>query len=390
VARAAAERSNRVKDEFLATVSHELRTPLNAILGWAALLRSEKLSDAAREKAYETLYNSSRAQAQLIEDLLDVSRIITGKLRLEVQPVELAGLIESAVESLRPAAEAKSVRLQMIIDPHAGPISGDPARLQQVLWNLLSNAVKYTPKGGRVYIKLEQVNSHIELSVADTGVGIDPGFLPHVFERFAQEGSASNGRSGLGLGLSIVRSLVEMHGGHVKAESEGQGKGAIFTVSLPRMPLLRQPPAPAKEKREHPSASTSFISIDAAPDLRGLKALVVDDEQDARDLVKEVLELCGAEVKTRGSAAEAFEALQAGGFDILISDIGMPDQDGYALMEKVRSLPGASGIPAVALTAYARVEDRVRALKAGFQTHLPKPIEPIELAAVVASLTGRA
>ena len=391
VARAAAERTNRVKDEFLATVSHELRTPLNAILGWAALLRSEKLSDAAKTKAYETLYNSSRAQAQLIDDLLDVSRIITGKLRLEVQPVEPAGLVESAVESLRPAAEAKGVRLQMIIDPHAGPISGDPARLQQVLWNLLSNAVKYTPKGGRVYVKLEQVNSHIELSVADTGAGIDPAFLPHVFERFAQEGSASfSGRSGLGLGLSISRSLVEMHGGHVKAESQGRGKGATFTVSLPRLPVLPPDPEPAKEKREHPSTSASFISIEAAPDLDGLRVLVVDDEPDARDLVREVLELCGAEVRTCASAAEALEAMLEGDFDLLVSDIGMPETDGYQLIEKVRLLPGAGAIPAVALTAYARVEDRVRALKAGFQTHLPKPIEPIELAAVVASLTGRA
>ena len=391
IARTAAERTNRVKDEFLATVSHELRTPLNAILGWSALLRSEKLTEAAKAKAYETLHNSSRAQAQLIDDLLDVSRIITGKLRLEVQPVELAGLVEAAVESLRPAAEAKGVRLQMIIDPHAGPISGDPARLQQVLWNLVSNAVKYTPKKGRVYIKLEQVNSHVELTVSDTGVGIDPAFLPYVFERFAQEGTASfSGRAGLGLGLSIVRSLVEMHGGHVRAESEGRGKGATFTVSLPRLPLLPQTASPAKEKREHPSASTAFISIDAAPDLRGLRVLVVDDEQDSRDLVREVLELCGAEVKPCGSAAEAFETLVHESFDILVSDIGMPGGDGYALLEKVRLLPDAGGMPAVALTAFARVEDRVRALKAGFQTHLPKPIEPVELAAVVASLTGRA
>ena len=389
-ARTVAERSNRVKDEFLATVSHELRTPLNTILGWASLLRSGRLTESAKVKAYETLYNSSRAQAQLIDDLLDVSRIITGKFRLEVQTVGLSELIDSAVESVRPAAEAKNIRLQVIIDSHAGPVSGDPSRLQQVLWNLLSNAVKYTPKHGRVYVKLEQVNSHVEISVSDTGVGIDPTFLPRIFERFTQwEPAHHHGRAGLGLGLSIVQHIVEMHGGSVKAESDGIGHGSTFTVALPRLPVM--PLATVTERREHPGAPSAFISLDAAPDLQGLRVLVVDDEPEARLLIQEVLELCGAKAEECGTASEAFERLTDRKFDILVSDIGMPEEDGYALIEKVRLLSAeeGGGIPAVALTAYARVEDRVRALKTGFQAHLPKPIEPVELAAVVASLTGR-
>ena len=389
-ARTVAERSNRVKDEFLATVSHELRTPLNTILGWASLLRSGRLSDPAKVKAYETLYNSSRVQAQLIDDLLDVSRIITGKLRLEVQTVDLASLIDSAVESVRPAAEAKEIRIQVITDPHAGPVSGDPGRLQQVMWNLLSNAVKYTPKRGRVYVKLEQVNSHVEVSVADTGIGIDPTFLPRIFERFTQwEPAPNKGRAGLGLGLSIVQHLVEMHGGTVKAESEGVGHGSTFTVALPRLPL--RPQRNTEQLREHPGASSAFVSLDAAPNLTGLRVLVVDDEPEARILIQEVLELCGAKAEECGTAEEAYERLLAIKYDILVSDIGMPEEDGYSLIERVRALPAekGGGIPAVALTAYARVEDRVRALKAGFQAHLPKPIEPVELAAVVASQTGR-
>lgn len=389
-ARTVAERSNRVKDEFLATVSHELRTPLNTILGWASLLRSGRLSDPAKVKAYETLYNSSRVQAQLIDDLLDVSRIITGKLRLEVQTVDLASLIDSAVESVRPAAEAKEIRIQVITDPHAGPVSGDPGRLQQVMWNLLSNAVKYTPKRGRVYVKLEQVNSHVEVSVADTGIGIDSTFLPRIFERFTQwEPAPNKGRAGLGLGLSIVQHLVEMHGGTVKAESEGVGHGSTFTVALPRLPL--RPQRNTEQLREHPGASSAFVSLDAAPNLTGLRVLVVDDEPEARILIQEVLELCGAKAEECGTAEEAYERLLAIKYDILVSDIGMPEEDGYSLIERVRALPAekGGGIPAVALTAYARVEDRVRALKAGFQAHLPKPIEPVELAAVVASQTGR-
>jgi CheY-like chemotaxis protein len=325
----------------------------------------------------------------LIDDLLDVSRIITGKLRLEVQTVELASLIDSAVESVRPAAEAKEIRIQVITDPHAGPVSGDPGRLQQVMWNLLSNAVKYTPKRGRVYVKLEQVNSHVEVSVADTGIGIDPTFLPRIFERFTQwEPAPNKGRAGLGLGLSIVQHLVEMHGGTVKAESKGVGHGSTFTVVLPRLPLRPQQNA---ERRDHPGASSAFVSLDAAPDLMGLRVLIVDDEPEARILIQEVLELCGAKAEECGTAEEALERLTAGKFDILVSDIGMPEEDGYSLIERVRSLPAEKGgrIPAIALTAYARVEDRVRALKAGFQAHLPKPIEPVELAAVVASQTGR-
>ncbi len=389
-ARHAAEHANKIKDEFLATISHELRTPLNAILGWTSLLRSG-MNPEASARAIETVERNARAQAQLIDDLLDISRIISGKLRLDVTKVELERLIHAAVETVRPAAEAKSIRLQVLIDPNAGPVSGDAGRLQQVFWNLLSNAVKFTPKSGRVQISIERVNSHVEISVTDTGNGIAPEFIPYVFDRFRQADQATTRtQGGLGLGLSIVRQIVEMHGGTVSVESDGEGKGSTFSVVLPRLAAIPRH-RNIEEEREHPRVSKDdFVSIDCAPELDGLKVLVVDDEADARDLLQEVLEMCGSEVVTTSTAAEALETLRNGKFDVLVSDIGMPGEDGYSLIEKVRLLSDAEGgrTPAIALTAYARVEDRIRALKAGFQAHLPKPVEPVELAAVVASLAN--
>lgn len=388
-ARQIAEGANKIKDEFLATISHELRTPLNAILGWTSLLRSG-LSPEASERAIETVERNARAQAQLIDDLLDISRIISGKLRLDVTNVELERLIHSALETVRPAADAKNVRLQVLIDPNAGPVSGDAGRLQQVFWNLLGNAVKFTPKGGRVQIKLERVNSHVEISVSDTGNGIAPEFLPYVFDRFRQADQATTRtQGGLGLGLSIVRQIVEMHGGTIRVESEGEGKGSTFFILLPRLAAFPRH-RDTEQVREHPKVSDEFVSIDCAPELDGLRVLIVDDEADARDLLQEVLEMCGSEVVTSDTAAEALTEIRGGKFDVLISDIGMPGEDGYSLIEKVRSLTDAEGgrTPAIALTAYARVEDRIRALKAGFQAHLPKPVEPVELAAVVASLAN--
>jgi signal transduction histidine kinase/ActR/RegA family two-component response regulator len=383
-----AEAANRTKDEFLATMSHELRTPMTAILGWAHLLRTSRFSEDDLARALETVERNARAQTKLIDDLLDISRIITGKLRLDVRTVDLASVIEAAVDATRPTAEAKQIRLQTVIDPQAGPVSGDTDRLQQVVWNLLTNAIKFTPKGGRVQVRLERINSHVEITVSDTGRGISAEFLPHVFDRFRQaDGTTTRTHGGLGLGLSIVRQLVELHGGTVSAESAGEGQGSSFTVQLPVLVTRREV---FKPERRHPTAGGS-ISFDCPPSLKGLRVLVVDDEQDTRDLLRAVLEQCGSEVITAASAAEALEAFQQSKPDVLISDIGMPEEDGYELIWKVRALETGLGkrVPAIALTAYARVEDRVRALTAGFHVHVPKPIEPVELVAVVASLTGR-
>lgn len=383
-----AEEANRAKDEFLATMSHELRTPMTAILGWAHLLRTTSLSEKDFARALDTVERNARAQTKLIDDLLDISRIITGKLRLDVQPVDLASVIEAAVEAVRPTAEAKAVRLQALIDPQSGPVSGDTNRLQQVVWNLLTNAIKFTPKGGRVQVRLERVNSHVEITVSDTGSGISEEFLPHVFDRFRQaDGTTTRTHGGLGLGLSIVRQLVELHGGTVEAQSDGENSGSTFIVQLPSLALRREF---GDSARRHPTADGS-LSLDYSPSLAGIKILIVDDEADTRELLCAVLEQCAAEVITVESVAEALAAIEQSKPDVLISDIGMPDEDGYSLISKVRSLEASSGqrIPAIALTAYARVEDRVRALNAGFQVHVPKPIEAVELVAVVASLTGR-
>jgi signal transduction histidine kinase/ActR/RegA family two-component response regulator len=388
---AEAEAANRTKDEFLATMSHELRTPMTAILGWAQMLRSNTLNEADFERALEIVERNAQAQNKLIEDLLDISRIITGKLRLDVRPVDLAGVAAAVVEALRPTAEVKAIRLQSLLDPQAGPVSGDADRLQQVIWNLLSNAIKFTPKGGRVQVRLERVNSHVEIVVSDSGKGIGAEFLPYVFERFRQADSTSTRKhGGMGLGLSIVRQLVELHGGTVGVESAGAGQGATFIVQLPLMVMHRQP-SPAADARRHPTAGGNGLSYDCPPSLKGLRVLVVDDEPDTRRLLRTVLEQCGSEVTTAGSAAEAIAAFIQSKPDILISDIGMPEEDGYELIGKLRAAEAGHSvrIPAIALTAYARVEDRIRALNAGFQVHVPKPIEPVELLAVVASLTGR-
>jgi PAS domain S-box-containing protein len=384
-----AEESSRLKEEFLATISHELRTPLSAILGWARMLRLGQLSEENAAKALDTIERNARAQAQLVDDLLDVSRIITGKLRMDVRPADPNSFIDAAVEAVRPAAEAKGVRMQKVVDTGAISIPGDPVRLQQVVWNLLSNAIKFTPRGGRVQIRSERVNSHLEIVVSDTGQGISTDFLPHVFDRFRQaDQKTSRKHGGMGLGLSIVRHLVELHGGTVRANSEGEGQGAIFTVMLPISPVYQ---VDASGGRVHPGARDLLPAADYTDRLDGLKILVVDDEPDTRELLKQGLEYCGAKVKVVGSAPEAIDALLAFVPDILISDIGMPGTDGYDLIRQVRGLPVASGskIPAVALTAYTRIEDRLQALRAGYDMHVPKPVELAELVAVAASVARR-
>jgi PAS domain S-box-containing protein len=384
-ARTRAEEASRLKDEFLATVSHELRTPLNAILGWAHLLRDGNLDAEKTRHAIEVVERNARTQAQVIEDILDVSRIITGKLRLDVRMLMPMTVVESALESVRPTAEAKGVHLHSVLDPNAGPITGDSSRLQQVYWNLLSNAIKFTPRGGRVEVRLERINSHIEISVSDTGEGISHDFLPHVFDRFRQaDASSSRTTGGLGLGLAIVRHLVELHGGLVTAHSLGKGHGATFTVRLPLRPLRS---ADAKEMSVHPRVDAHAMpDLSGAPRLRDVRVLVVDDEPDARELLRIVLEECGAEVRDAGSVRQALELVRQWSPNVIVSDIGMPGEDGYDLIRQVREWESASGtrIPAVALTAYARVEDRMRALRAGYQVHLSKPIEPMEFVLVVA------
>jgi PAS domain S-box-containing protein len=384
------QQANRLKDDFLATLSHELRSPLNAMLGWLTLLRTRKFDEAAKTRALETIERNARTQAQLVEDILDVSRIIRGQLRLNVRPVTLVPVIESALDTVRPAADAKSIRLQSVLDPAAGPVSGDSDRLQQIIWNLLTNAVKFTPKGGRVQICLERINSHVEITVADTGQGISAEFLPYVFDRFRQaDGSITRSYNGLGLGLAIVRHLVELHGGTVHAESPGKGLGARFTVKLPLMAVTTKD---SEHERVHPTVG-GRVSFENSPSLKGLRILVVDDEADARELLIQILKESGVEVVAVATADEAIRVLteQASRLDVLVSDIGMPNQDGYSLLRRVRSLPPEMGgqIPAVALTAYARTEDRRAAFLAGFQSHLAKPVELAELIAVIANLTGR-
>ncbi len=384
-----AERANQLKDEFLITVSHELRTPLTSIVGWAEMLGKARLDPSTSLRAVEVIRRNARLQVQMVDDLLDVSSIITGKLRLNVQPVNLGIIISAAVDGLRPAADAKEIRLQVQLDSSTWPVSGDPDRLQQVAWNLIANAIKFTPKGGSVNVSLVRVDSQVEVTVSDTGVGIAPEFLPHVFDRFRQ-GDATSTRAfgGLGLGLSIVRQLVELHGGTVRVDSQGKGFGSTFTVSLPLLAarssvngvLGAQPPELSPPESECPI------------DLSGLYVLVVDDEVDTCELIRIILEDCGARVKTASSAATALEALAEEVFDVLISDIGMPGEDGYSLIAKVLALGKERGgkVPAAAaLTAYTGEEDRIRALHSGFQIHVPKPITRNELITVVAKLVGR-
>jgi PAS domain S-box-containing protein len=391
-ARSEAERASRMKDEFLATLSHELRTPLNAILGWSQILASGKEVSEELADGLRTIERNARAQAQIIEDLLDMSRIIGGKVRLDVQRVDLALLLHQAIETVRPSADAKGIRLTAVLDPLAGPISGDPNRLQQVFWNLLTNAIKFTPRGGQVQVLLERVNSQVEASVVDTGEGIKPEFLPLVFDRFRQaDPSTTRRHGGLGLGLSIVKQLVELHGGSIRAKSAGENQGSTFTVSLP-LSVIHPEPQPQPERR-HPKAGGETPSLlpDRCSEVAGVRVLVVDDEPDARALVKRLLEDCHAVVFTAASAAEALKTIQAERPDVLVSDIGMPTADGYEFMRQVRALGEDRGgkIPALALTAYARSEDRMRAVQSGFQMHVPKPVEPAELITMVASLAGR-
>jgi signal transduction histidine kinase/DNA-binding response OmpR family regulator len=387
-ARGEAERLSAIKDEFLATLSHELRTPLNAILGWAQILAGRNARSDDLQRGAEAIYRNARAQAMLIEDLLDMSRITSGKLRLDVQTVAPMSFIEAATEAVRPAAEAKNIRIEMIVDPLAGPVSGDAGRLQQVVWNLLSNAIKYTPKGGKVQVLLERINSHIEISVADTGIGIAADFLPYVFERFRQADASTTRRfGGLGLGLAIVKHLVELHGGTVQARSAGADQGATFTVCLPLSVLHR----PAEAERVHPRASAGEPVDVRSVDLSGLRVLVVDDDRDARELIEHALSDCGAEVLSVDSGAEALRVIEGLRPQLLISDIGMPNMDGYELLKRVRALPEViAGLRPIALTAFARTEDRTRAMLAGFHMHLSKPVEPAELIATVAAMAGRA
>jgi signal transduction histidine kinase/ActR/RegA family two-component response regulator len=386
-ARAEAERTSAMKDVFLANLSHELRTPLSAIIGWAQVLRHSAPGDDELRRGLEAIEHNARIQAQLIEDLLDVNRITSGKVRLDIQPVDAVGFIEAAIETVRPAAEAKEIRIEKLLDPTAGPISGDPNRLQQVVWNLLSNAIKFTPRGGRVQVLLERVSSHIEISVADTGIGIRADFLAHVFERFRQQDPSSTRKhGGLGLGLAIAKELVELHGGTVAARSPGEGQGATFTVHLPLTVAQR-----GDGERFHPRTPNVVPLELPASDLAGIKVLVVDDQPDARDLIRRVLADCGAEVLAAGNAEEALLLVEKERPHVLVSDIGMPDVDGFELLRRVRGLGHARGgrVPAIALTAFARSEDRTRALRAGFLVHVSKPVEMSELVATVAAVAGR-
>ncbi|MGH8865609.1 MAG: ATP-binding response regulator, partial [Burkholderiales bacterium] len=389
-ARAEAETASRLKDEFLATVSHELRTPLHAMLGWVVMLRGKGLDAEASARALEVIERSARAQNQLITDLLEVSRIITGKLRLDVSAVELLPVIEAALDVMRPAAEARRIELSSTLDPASGLVTGDADRLQQIIWNLLSNAVKFTPKEGRIEVRLEREGTHVRVTVHDSGEGISAEFLPHVFDRFRQaDGATTRAHGGLGLGLAIVRHLVELHGGTVHAGSEGKGQGSTFTVRLP----LRAAGQGDKETGGHgnnplvPLPPPSLVPLS----LQGVRVLVVDDEADSRDLLGYVLRKYGAEMRGCATAAEALRMLDEWQPDVLVSDIGMPGEDGYDLMRKVRAREPERGgqVPAVALTGYARAEDERRVRAAGFQMHIPKPVELDDLAAAVASLAGR-
>jgi PAS domain S-box-containing protein len=387
------EQANRIKDEFLATLSHELRTPLTAMLGWSRLLREGHLDAAGQSRAVQIIERNAEAQSKLIEDLLDVSRIITGKLRLDFQPVALSSLVETIINGLRPAAEAKHLQLDASISRAVGQVVGDPTRLQQIVTNLLSNAVKFTPEGGRIEVSLDEVGSHARLVVRDTGIGIGPEVLPHIFERFHQaDSSNTRAHGGLGLGLAIVRHLVELHGGSVYAESAGKGLGAAFTVEIPltdarEMERVPRRAVPFSEQARASIAEAELFSDPSA--LKGVRVLLVEDERDTRELIQTILEGCGASVRVVASAGEALAVFAESVPDVLVSDIGMPDESGYELIRKIRALGPEQGgsVPAVALTAYAGPKDRRRALLAGFHTHLAKPVEPDELLAVVASLS---
>ena len=393
-----------MKDEFLATLSHELRTPLNAMLGWTTLLRTRKFDETTTARALETIDRNAKSLAQLIEDVLDVSRIIRGKLRLNLRPVELVSAIEAAIDIVRPAAEAKEIQLESQLDPSVRPVLGDGSRLQQVVWNLLSNAVKFTQPGGRIEISLstelelepasatEQLtypnSSYAQIRISDTGIGIDTKFLPYVFERFRQaDSSSSRSHGGLGLGLAIVRTLVELHGGTVKAESAGEGLGSTFIVNIPLMAV----PQVVSELKLVQANVSNENPTKIPPSLDGLRVLVVDDQADARELLIAMLQQYGAEVIAVATAVDALEALPRIKPNVLVSDIGMPGEDGYALIRQVRAMTAEQGgqIQAIALTGYASASDRTHALSAGFQLHMAKPVDAIELAVAVGQLAGR-
>jgi PAS domain S-box-containing protein len=386
-ARIEAQRAVRMKDEFLATLSHELRSPLNAIVGWAQVLRMSRVaSEPEVTQPLDVIERNAKAQVQLIDELLDLSRILAGQMRLDLQRVALTDVITGAVESAQPTADAKGVRLETIVDARRGVVSGDPGRLQQVVWNLLSNAIKFTPRGGKVQVLLERVNSHVELTVSDTGIGIPVDFLPHVFQRFSQRDSGVARRhGGLGLGLAISRQLVELHGGSISAKSAGEGRGASFIVRLP-LALLRDGTSDTSETAAELVADDAL----ALPELNGARVLVVDDEPDARELVRHLPEKHGARVSTAGSAGEALSMLAMEAPDVLLSDVGMPGTDGYQLMRTIRSREArGQHLPSLALTAFARAEDRKRAMLAGYDVHLAKPFDSAELLLMLASLVNR-
>jgi signal transduction histidine kinase/ActR/RegA family two-component response regulator len=387
MSRAEAETANRMKDEFLATVSHEIRTPLNAIIGWSHLLRSGRLDEATKARAVETIDRNAKSQAQLIEDILDVSRMITGKLRLNNETVDIASVINAAIDSVQLAVDSKDLKLEVTLDPSARHTSGDASRLQQVVWNLLANAIKFTPSGGRVEVRVARAGEDVEIQVSDTGQGIDPDFLPFIFDRFRQaDGTITRQQGGLGLGLAIVRHLIELHGGTIKADSAGEGKGATFAIKLP---LALQDTKHRKKLTENlqtkESARPRFTSL---PPLNELKVLLVDDDPDTLHILSVILAESKAIVQTATSVSEALEILEWYEADVLVSDLAMPGEDGYSLIRKVRALEARTGrqTPAVALTSYVRVEDRARALSSGFNMFVPKPVQPDELITALASL----
>lgn len=376
------ERLNRLKDEFLATVSHELRTPLQSVLGWARLLKTGHVDAERQRKALDTIERNAKAQSQLIEDILDVSRIITGKARIRAEPVQLAQVLQAACDTIHPAARAKGVALHVDVSPELGTLVGDADRLQQVAWNLLSNAVKFTPSGGHVEVTASRTASSVSVIVEDDGQGIPDGFLPHVFERFRQaDPGPARAHGGLGVGLAIVRHIVELHGGTVRVSTRGIGKGSRFVVELPLQHASTPRPPLVAEIR-----TPSTPSLPSLAALEGLQVLVVDDQPDARELIVSVLEQYGATVREAATARDALDLVQSTPFDVLVSDIGLPLEDGYSLIQRLRAREGERRLPALALTAYAREEDRRRALAAGFDQHAAKPIEPARLIAAVQQL----
>lgn len=390
VARTEAEALNRSKDQFLATLSHELRTPLNAIYGWARMLEGGGLDPAAMRNATQAILRNSKIQVQLIEDLFDVSRVITGNMRLDLRPMNVFAPLEAALDTVRPAAAAKGIRLDTALDPRATPIMGDPGRIQQVVWNLLVNAVKFTPNGGRVQLSLRRVNSYIQITVSDTGEGIAPDQVAHLFERFRQADTGPTRRhTGLGIGLSLVKHLVELHGGTVSGMSAGLGQGSTFTVQLP-VSVVQEPP-PSRPRPEPRPVEDPDIGSVKPISLRDVHVLVVDDDEESRELASLVLTDAGAETRTAPSAREAMALLEEWPPDVLVSDLEMPEEDGFSLLRRARraAMLRSRKLPALALTAYGRSEDRVRVLAAGFNLHLAKPADPTELVLAVASLVGR-